>query len=469
MDTNKEGDSQGSDKEESQKGAKAKGPFEHEKSDKEDTSTPLDKKSNKPRSEQQILLAEAQARVEERKKMLADARAAKVVAAQLPKPKTMEEARLARVEKAKALQEEKRRIEAKQKAQEVDLTSQSTQEPKAVLELQKGKPKKQHQEEDEERLENIQMDPTPPSPSSVPLVPHSSPKSPVPPNSPPAPSSPQQQAKSTEETSFQPPSQPQEAGETPAQGTIKEEVAQKQPTKLFLVGDTLQAPLLALEEPSVEEAYEAVKTFDYTKCCSPSAAVPGPGSYGLSSASDAANVASYIWDNYLGGSSASRPLGPAVLDGVDFDIEIGDGASYYGSLAQSLRQFSSQVVLGAAPQRPFPDAHLGPNLSGSALDSGLFNYVWVQFYNNPSCQYGSDASGLLAAWQQWTSALPTARVLLGLPASEAAAGSGFLPSATLLSDVLPQIRESSNYGGIMLYSYFYDETSGYGSAIKGSV
>ncbi|MCO5561507.1 hypothetical protein L7F22_015128 [Adiantum nelumboides] len=195
----------------------------------------------------------------------------------------------------------------------------------------------------------------------------------------------------------------------------------------------------------------------------------GAGSYGLSSASDAASVASYIWDNYLGGTSTSRPLGPAVLDGVDFDIELGDGASYYGSLAQSLRQFSSQVVLGAAPQCPFPDAHLGPNLSGSALDSGLFNYVWVQFYNNPSCQYGSDASGLLAAWQQWTSALPTARVLLGLPASTSAAGSGFLPSATLLSDVLPQIRDTSNYGGVMLYSYFYDETSGYGSAIKASV
>lgn len=195
----------------------------------------------------------------------------------------------------------------------------------------------------------------------------------------------------------------------------------------------------------------------------------GAGSYGLSSAEDATSVANYIWDNYLGGQSSSRPLGSAVLDGVDFDIELGDGASYYGSLAQALRQLSSGVILGAAPQCPFPDAHLGPNLSGSALDSGLFNYVWVQFYNNPPCQYGSDASALLAAWQQWTQALPQAQILLGLPAASSAAGSGFIPANTLLADVLPQIRGTSNYGGVMLYSYYYDETSGYGASIKSSV
>ncbi|MCO5560752.1 hypothetical protein L7F22_014372 [Adiantum nelumboides] len=179
-------------------------------------STPLDRKSKKPRSETKIAYAEAQTIVEERK-MLADARAAKAAAAQLPKPKTMEEARLARIEKAKGLQEEKRRIEAKKKAKEVDLTSQSTQGPtekEAVLEPQEGEPKKQHQEEDEERLKNIQMDSTPPSPSSIPHAPHGSPKSPAPPVSQHAPSSPQWQAKSTEET----PSQPQDTEEVPTKG-----------------------------------------------------------------------------------------------------------------------------------------------------------------------------------------------------------------------------------------------------------
>ncbi|KAJ6340552.1 hypothetical protein OIU77_008338 [Salix suchowensis] len=44
-------------------------------------------------------------------------------------------------------------------------------------------------------------------------------------------------------------------------------------------------------------------------------------SYSLSSADDAAQVATYIWNNFLGGQSSSRPLGDAILDGVDFDIE----------------------------------------------------------------------------------------------------------------------------------------------------
>ncbi|MCO5553458.1 hypothetical protein L7F22_006979 [Adiantum nelumboides] len=109
-DTDNENDSQGSDKEGSQKGAKAKGPLLHERSDEEDTSTPLDKKRKKLRLETQVTYAEAQARVETRNKMLAKARAAK--AAKLTIPMTMEQVRLARIEKPKALQEEKRRLEA---------------------------------------------------------------------------------------------------------------------------------------------------------------------------------------------------------------------------------------------------------------------------------------------------------------------------------------------------------------------
>ncbi|MCO5611644.1 hypothetical protein L7F22_065898 [Adiantum nelumboides] len=70
--------------------AKAKGPSEYEQSDEEDTFTPLDKKSKKPRTKEQVLMDEAMARVEARRKELADARADK--ATKLAKPTTMEEA-----------------------------------------------------------------------------------------------------------------------------------------------------------------------------------------------------------------------------------------------------------------------------------------------------------------------------------------------------------------------------------------
>ncbi|KAL6291600.1 hypothetical protein ACE6H2_009110 [Prunus campanulata] len=96
----------------------------------------------------------------------------------------------------------------------------------------------------------------------------------------------------------------------------------------------------------------------------------GAGSYSLTSADDATQVADYLWNNFLGGQANSRPLG--------------------------------------------------------------------------------DAAGL---------------IFLGLPASPDAAGSGFIPATVLNSEVLPVIKKSRKYGGVMLWSKFYDDQSGYSSSI----
>ncbi|KAM6584613.1 hypothetical protein CsatB_011615 [Cannabis sativa] len=196
----------------------------------------------------------------------------------------------------------------------------------------------------------------------------------------------------------------------------------------------------------------------------------GAGSYSLSSNSDAKQVATYLWNNFLGGQSSSRPLGPAVLDGIDFDIE-GGSNEYWGDLARTLKKHSSRgksnkkVYITGAPQCPFPDAWLG-----NALKTGLFDFVWVQFYNNPPCQYTSgDISNLENAWKQWTSDIPAGKIFLGLPASSQAAGSGFIPANDLISTVLPAIKGSSKYGGVMLWSKYYDDQTGYSSSIKSHV
>ncbi|KAL5863406.1 hypothetical protein ACOSQ3_000920 [Xanthoceras sorbifolium] len=189
------------------------------------------------------------------------------------------------------------------------------------------------------------------------------------------------------------------------------------------------------------------------------------GSYSLTSTEDAKQVATYLWNNFLGGQSSSRPLGPAVLDGIDFDIE-GGTDQHWNDLARFLSGYSKRgkkVHLTAAPQCPFPDAWVG-----NALKTGLFDYVWVQFYNNPPCQYSSGDIGTLEdAWKQWTSDITATKIFLGLPASPEAAGSGFIPVADLTSKVLPAIRGSAKYGGVMLWSKYYDD--GYSSAIKSHV
>ncbi|KDP28547.1 hypothetical protein JCGZ_14318 [Jatropha curcas] len=193
----------------------------------------------------------------------------------------------------------------------------------------------------------------------------------------------------------------------------------------------------------------------------------GAGSYILTSVEDARQVATYLWTNFLGGQSSSRPFGPAVLDGIDFDIE-GGSNQHYNDLARFLSAYSKKgrkVYLTAAPQCPFPDAWVG-----NALETGLFDYVWVQFYNNPPCQYSSGSiSNLEDAWKQWTSSIPAQKIFLGLPAAPAAAGSGFVPVADLTSKVLPAIRDSSKYGGVMLWSKYYDDQTGYSKAIKNHV
>ncbi|OMP00989.1 hypothetical protein COLO4_12224 [Corchorus olitorius] len=193
----------------------------------------------------------------------------------------------------------------------------------------------------------------------------------------------------------------------------------------------------------------------------------GAGGYNLTSAKDARQVATYLWNNFLGGKSSSRPLGDAVLDGIDFDIE-GGTSQYWDDLARYLSAYNKRgkkVYLTAAPQCPFPDAWVG-----GALKTGLFDNVWVQFYNNPPCQYTSgDIANLEDAWNQWTTDIQATKIFLGLPAAPTAAGTGFIPIADLTSKVLPTIKDSAKYGGVMLWSKYYDDQTGYSSSIKNDV
>ncbi|KAG5017359.1 hypothetical protein JHK85_023495 [Glycine max] len=62
--------------------------------------------------------------------------------------------------------------------------------------------------------------------------------------------------------------------------------------------------------------------------------VGGGGSYSNAdnSTQDVCQVAAHLWNNFLGGQSSSLgPLGPAVLDGIDFGIvhDIEDGPKQY--------------------------------------------------------------------------------------------------------------------------------------------
>ncbi|GMN28402.1 hypothetical protein TIFTF001_041169, partial [Ficus carica] len=103
-------------------------------------------------------------------------------------------------------------------------------------------------------------------------------------------------------------------------------------------------------------------------------------------------------------------------------------------------------------------------MDGTAINTGVFYCVWVQFYNNPPYQYSGNAANLLRYWNTYWTSIPANKIFLGLPAAPAAAGSGYIPPDKLISEVLPNIKRSPKYGGVMLWSKFYDK--GYSSAIK---
>ncbi|KAL2344553.1 hypothetical protein Fmac_005838 [Flemingia macrophylla] len=101
----------------------------------------------------------------------------------------------------------------------------------------------------------------------------------------------------------------------------------------------------------------------------------GTESNSIASTEDASEVATYLWNNFLGGQSSARPLGPAVLDGIDFDVA-GGSNKHWRDLARLLKGYgmanqTQNVCITAAPQCPFPDPWIG-----SALTQGLFDFVW---------------------------------------------------------------------------------------------
>ncbi|KAI8540436.1 hypothetical protein RHMOL_Rhmol09G0264100 [Rhododendron molle] len=198
------------------------------------------------------------------------------------------------------------------------------------------------------------------------------------------------------------------------------------------------------------------------------------GDYSLASKADAKNVSLYLWNNYLGGCSPNRPFGAAVLDGVDFYIKQSFDL-YWDDLARYLHGFSKRgkkkVYLSAAPGCAYPDSSLG-----KALKTGLFDFVWVLYYSNfdPSCMYlgGNDTSNLLNSWALWTKSVKARKFFLGLvvvprPSDTQVIPSGFIPVDVLTNQVLPVVKKSRKYGGVMLWDSFFNE--GYSTAILSSV
>lgn len=186
--------------------------------------------------------------------------------------------------------------------------------------------------------------------------------------------------------------------------------------------------------------------------------------YGFAPDTEAQAFADTTWNMFLGGTSSLRPFGTARLDGVDLHI-VGGTSTGYAAYARRLRQLAQTdpthaYWISAAPGCVYPDARLGPG-KGLALDDALpaFDFLTVQFYDNP-CQYDGSSS-FIDSFNQWASLSTGGRpkIVVGLPASPQAFGSGFV-DRTSIPALAGMVRSSPAFGGVALWDESFDQNSG---------
>ncbi|KAH8691837.1 glycoside hydrolase superfamily [Talaromyces proteolyticus] len=190
------------------------------------------------------------------------------------------------------------------------------------------------------------------------------------------------------------------------------------------------------------------------------------GTYSLLSRIEAESIGQNLWDAY-GSSSANtvpRPFGTTVLDGWDFSIENSAGNEFYQYMITTLRSnFASDPTkpyyVTGAPQCYLPERNMGAMISQSQFD-----YLWVQFYNNPSCSNPNPIN--YEAWENYIAGTASSqtKIFIGVPASPLAANN--LPSGEIyyfepseLASLASDHRSDAAWGGFMMWSAGYSDTN----------
>ena len=176
-------------------------------------------------------------------------------------------------------------------------------------------------------------------------------------------------------------------------------------------------------------------------------------------------------------SSALRPFGSAIIDGFDFDFEAPtQHISVFASRLRNLMDTTNlnprkRYLLTAAPQCPYPDHAMDSLLQTVPLD-----FISVQFYNNycstssfipsstPTQNTGNSFN--FQTWDNWARTAPNPRVkiLVGVPGSPTAAGSGYVHGEQL-GRVVRYARGFGSFGGVMVWDM--SQVQGNGGFLEG--
>ncbi|KAF4452416.1 hypothetical protein F53441_4762 [Fusarium austroafricanum] len=158
---------------------------------------------------------------------------------------------------------------------------------------------------------------------------------------------------------------------------------------------------------------------------------------------------------------------PAV-DGFDFDIEHDLPNGPYIAMINELRRLNEKIIITGAPQCPTSDKYF---YMKDMINQAKFDALFIQFYNNPSCDAIPDPS---VSWDRfnyddWEAIIEHsehsqgAKLYVGLPASEAAAPAGGYLEPKAMKDVVCALKDKAHFAGISLW----DLTRGAMSEVDG--
>lgn len=190
------------------------------------------------------------------------------------------------------------------------------------------------------------------------------------------------------------------------------------------------------------------------------------GAYSLSSQAEAEAIGQNLWNAYgnTGGGSVPRPFGSTFVNGWDMDLESWTGNQYYPYLIAKLRSnFASdpgnRYYITGAPQCPIPEPYMQ-----QVIQDSVFDYLWVQFYNNPYCSNGGNIN-----FDDWVANIAgtqsaNAQVFLGVPASPLAStgtmsGAQYYMDPNTLASVVNQHKWNPAFGGVMMWSAGWSDTN----------
>lgn len=190
------------------------------------------------------------------------------------------------------------------------------------------------------------------------------------------------------------------------------------------------------------------------------------GSYSLESQAQAETIGQYLWDAYgkSGNTTVQRPFGDVIVDGWDFDLEVDLGSQYYQYLISTLRSnfasdSSRKYYITGAPQCPIPE----PNMQ-VIIDNSQFDYLWVQFYNNPGCSTNTGTN--FNDWVSNIAGTPSsgAQIFIGVPASTlgatgSASGAQYYLAPAALASLVGNFDSNPKFGGIMMWDAGYSDAN----------